>query len=506
MSAGNISSIIWAGATVVIDAAGQLRELAAGEQPAPGEVVVTIDDENPGAVNIQAELVNDGLPNLGLELDDEIAQIIGQIEQGVDPTQNDDFATAAGGQNGSSPTGTGDIERTGAEVIASTSFDTSGLEDQGLSETQSLALVEVITLALVGGDANVAEDETDEPLVITGTLTVTDTEDPTFIEQVDTEGDYGSFTIDAEGNWTFIADSAFNELNVGEFLTDVFSVSASDGTLQDVTVTINGTNDLPQFEPNDEDQYSFSYEEGIGTTDVIGQVNAVDPDNQVLAYSISSNLVDGDDNPLYAIDPVTGEITLTAEGVAAYTNDFETLGNEHLIVVTVTVTEVDGEGVAQSVDINVVLNELDVNEPPVFEPPIEGDEYVFAYDENTDAGVTLGQVTANDPELGDVTYSIGTNVQIEGVDLFQIDAQGNISLTAAGAEAFTNDYETLANSHDITVIASDGVNDVEITVTLNEQDVNEPPVFEPPIEGDEYVFAYDENTDAGVTLGQVTAN
>ncbi|MCW8336797.1 hypothetical protein, partial [Vibrio paucivorans] len=80
-----------------------------------------------------------------------------------------------------------------------------------------------------------------------------------------------------------------------------------------------------------------------------------------------------------------------------------------------------------------------------------------------------------DPELEDVTYSIGTNVQIEGVDLFQIDAQGNISLTAAGAEAFTNDYETLANSHDITVIASDGVNDVEITVTLNEQDVNEPP-------------------------------
>ncbi|MCW8334760.1 cadherin repeat domain-containing protein, partial [Vibrio paucivorans] len=154
-----------------------------------------------------------------------------------------------------------------------------------------------------------------------------------------------------------------------------------------------------------------------------------------------------------------------------FTNDYETLANSH----DITVIASDG---VNDVEITVTLNEQDVNEPPVFEPPIEGDEYVFAYDENTDPGVTLGQVTANDPESLDVTYSIGTNVQIEGVDLFQVDDQGNISLTTAGAEAFTNNYEELTNSHVITVVASDGVNETEITVTLNEQDVNELPTAE----------------------------
>ncbi|WP_205742153.1 hypothetical protein, partial [Halomonas marinisediminis] len=61
-------------------------------------------------------------------------------------------------------------------------------------------------------------------------------------------------------------------------------------------------------------------------------------------------------------------------------------------------------------------------------------------------------------------------------------------------EAFTNDFETLGNQHQITVVASDGVNDTPITVKLHEQDLNEPPVFDPPEYGDEYIFCYDENS------------
>ncbi|MGY3569939.1 cadherin domain-containing protein [Vibrio paucivorans] len=506
MSANNVLQLIMANTTVVIDANGQLRELGPGEQAQPGEVVVTIDNENPSNVDIQANLINEDASNQSLDLENEIAQIIGQIEQGEDPTQNDDFATAAGGQNGSSPTGTGDIERTGAEVIASTQFDTSGLEGQGLSETQSLELAELIAEALIAealvtDSDSVAEDETDEPLVITGTLE--SSEAPAFVEQTNTEGSFGSFSIDEDGNWTYEADSAFNELNVGDALVDEFDVETLDGGAESVTVTINGTNDLPQFEPNDGDQYSFSYNEGISDTDVIGQVNATDPDNQVLAYSITGNVFDESNNALYRIDSVTGEITLTLEGAEAYTNDFETLANQHTVVVTVT--EVDGNGTPQSVDIDVVLNEQDVNEPPVFEPPIEGDEYTFGYDENSAQGETLGQVSASDPEEAEVSYRIDSNVQIEGVDLFQIDDNGNISLTAAGAEAFTNDYEALTNSHNITVIASDGVNETEIAVTLNEQDVNEPPEFEPPEEGDDYSFSYYENSKDSTIIGQVSA-
>uniref|UniRef100_UPI000A69A565 VCBS domain-containing protein n=1 Tax=Vibrio sonorensis TaxID=1004316 RepID=UPI000A69A565 len=365
MNMATLAPFLLANTTIVIDTNGQIRALLPGEIPGPGEVIVTIGQGATAAtdVDVQAELVTpDG--QTPLDLDNEIAAIIGAIEGGVDPTQNEDFATAAGGQQGSSPTGSGDIERTGNETIAETSFDTSGLESQGLSETQSLTLLDIVedtitTQAIVIGDDNVAVDETDVPVVVNGTVEATDTDDPTFIPQTDVAGDNGSFSIDEDGNWTYTANSAFNELNIGDSLVDTFEITAADGTVSSVTVTINGTNDLPQFELDDEaSDYSFSYSEGVAAGETVGQVSATDPDNQVLAFSISTNLQDGDNNDLYQIDPITGEISLTAEGAAAFTNDFETLENAHSIVVTVT--EVDGAGTPQSVDVTVNLNELDV--------------------------------------------------------------------------------------------------------------------------------------------------
>ncbi|WP_089529823.1 VCBS domain-containing protein [Vibrio vulnificus] len=53
----------------------------------------------------------------------------------------------------------------------------------------------------------------------------------------------GTFSIDANGAWTFVANSAFNEMNVGDSKVESFTVTSVDGTPQVVKVTINGTND-----------------------------------------------------------------------------------------------------------------------------------------------------------------------------------------------------------------------------------------------------------------------
>lgn len=149
MGINNLSVFALANATVVIDANGQFRELLPGEQPSPGEVVVVVGDnsdtasDDGGVPEFAAQLVGDDGGLTDIDLENEIASIFEQIEQGVDPTLNDEFATAAGGQNGSSLTSSGDIERTGTETLAETSFETSGLESQGLSETQSLALLDL---------------------------------------------------------------------------------------------------------------------------------------------------------------------------------------------------------------------------------------------------------------------------------------------------------------------------------------------------------------------------
>ncbi|NWL77507.1 adhesin, partial [Pseudomonas taiwanensis] len=71
--------------------------------------------------------------------------------------------------------------------------------------------------AAVLSSATVELDESNLPLSTGGTLTISDVDSPeTFEAQSNVVGDYGKFSIDANGAWTYTANSAFNELNVGD--------------------------------------------------------------------------------------------------------------------------------------------------------------------------------------------------------------------------------------------------------------------------------------------------
>ncbi|MCD1231509.1 cadherin domain protein, partial [Vibrio cholerae] len=94
---------------------------------------------------------------------------------------------------------------------------------------------------------------------------------------------------------------------------------------------------------------------------------------------------------------------------------------------------------------------------------------------------------------------------------FAIDATtGVITLTAKGAEAAANDFEALANVHSLVVTATEdaglgGVKTTDITVKLNEQNLDDnAPKFEGTTDG-EYSFSYDENSAADTVLGTVKA-
>src|SRR5205823_443862 len=98
--------------------------------------------------------------------------------------------------------------------------------------------------AAVVSSATVSLAETNAPLTTSGTLTVTDVDNPlTFVAQSNVAGANGSFSIAANGAWTYVANSAFDNLNVGQSVSDSFTVASADGTTSNVQVTINGTND-----------------------------------------------------------------------------------------------------------------------------------------------------------------------------------------------------------------------------------------------------------------------
>ena len=137
-----------------------------------------------------------------------------------------------------------------------------------------------------------------------------------------------------------------------------------------------------------------------------------------------------------------------------------------------------------------------VNGPPAFGQT----SYAFDLAENADGGangVSLGAVSATDPEDAAVSYSIEAG---DSGGLFAIDSgTGALSYQGAG-----EDYESGTTSYDLTVRASDGGLHSEVTVAVNVTDVAEAPAFAET----SYAFDLAENADGGaasVALGAVSA-
>ena len=105
-----------------------------------------------------------------------------------------------------------------------------------------------ITPAQAGDDAgSVTEDKVS---TANGKLNVVDPDDGQsfFVAVADRPGTYGTFSIDANGNWVYSLnnnDPRVQGLGAGEKLTETFTVTTADGTTGTVTITINGTNDVP---------------------------------------------------------------------------------------------------------------------------------------------------------------------------------------------------------------------------------------------------------------------
>jgi VCBS repeat-containing protein len=88
------------------------------------------------------------------------------------------------------------------------------------------------------------EGDTAAAISTNGQLTISDVDSPaTFVAQTGTPGQYGSFSIGADGKWTYVASSAHDEFEAGQTYTDTFAVTSADGTTTTVTVNLTGTND-----------------------------------------------------------------------------------------------------------------------------------------------------------------------------------------------------------------------------------------------------------------------
>ena len=159
---------------------------------------------------------------------------------------------------------------------------------------------------------------------VSGTLTDTDVDDPanTFTAVSSphpSDHSYGSFTITADGHWTFTLDDgnpAVQALNVRDTLTDTFTVTTIGGTPEVVTVTIQGSND-PAVVSGDTHGYVVeaggvhNAMHGVPTaTGLLTDTDVDNPSNSFLAVSSPQTSDHG-----------YGSFAMTADGHWTYTLD-----------------------------------------------------------------------------------------------------------------------------------------------------------------------------------------
>ncbi|MFA0608693.1 VCBS domain-containing protein [Vibrio sp. 10N.222.49.B4] len=470
----NLSILGLANGVIVLDAQGQVRRLPPGEQPATSDVIVTVETTEESVPNVSARFVDDQGQQNVIDTDDAIAQVQRAIEEGFDPTELGEEFDAAAGEQGSSLTNSGRIERTGAETLASTNFETDGLESQGLSETQSIALFDIIALALVSGETNVIEFEQDEPIETGGALTIDDP-DVTFIAK-DAEGEngFGSFVVNEDGSWTFVANSPFDELADGEQIQDTTTVQTSDGGEQVITVTIIGTDDAAVATDD-----SGSVTEDIDVDEITnqlvtsGQIVITDVDSDTPTYSADGefNLV-GSTN-----ESQLGVLSIDPDGAWTYVvnnDDVQYLDDDEFVTEVYTVTASDGTTSEVTITINGADDPSDITVG-------EGDSDMGEVTEDVDV----------DPESNDLmatgTLTI-TDVDTNDVAAFQpngtFNPEGSTNDTALGMLTITDDGEWtyVVDNDDVqyldddefvtevyTVTAIDGTTS-EVTITINGAD------------------------------------
>ncbi|MFA0716766.1 VCBS domain-containing protein [Vibrio splendidus] len=470
----NLNILGLASGSVVLDAQGQVRRLSPGEQPAASDVIISFDTSEENVPSVSARFVdNQGQQNV-LDTDDAIAQVQRAIEEGFDPTElGDEFDTAAG-EEGSSLTNSGRIERTGAETQAATNFETDGFESQGLSETQSIALFDIIAFALISGETNVIEFEQDEPIETGGALT-SDDPDVTFIgKEVAGDNDLGTFVVNEDGTWTFVTNSPYDELADGEQIQDTTTVQTSDGGEQVITVTIIGTDDAAVATDD-----SGSVTEDIDVDDITnqlvtsGQIVITDVDSDTPTFSADGefNLV-GSTN-----DSQLGVLSIEPDGAWTYVVnnvDVQYLDDDEFVTEVYTVTASDGTTSEVTITINGADDPSDITVG-------EGDSDTGEVTEDVDVDqesnnlTTSGTLTITDVDDNDVA-AFEPNGTFNPEGSTNDTALGMLTITDDGEWTYVVDNDNVQYLDDdefiteiYTVTAIDGTTS-EVTITINGAD------------------------------------
>ncbi|CAC5396998.1 unnamed protein product [Mytilus coruscus] len=185
---------------------------------------------------------------------------------------------------------------------------------------------------------------------------------------------------------------------------------------------------------------------------IIYTVQSVDPESDNVQYSLSSNTA----NTPFTIDQYTGVISLT-----------RSINTELVAGYDLYISVSDGRNMVAARSLTVRIT--DINFPPSFQAASQ----IITVFEGTNSGSSIFQPTITDEDLLDNhTFSVIYSPP-EGAVYFNVDKSTGLITSLSDI-----DYETIPFKSFLLIISgSDSLLEDTTNITLNIQNVNEPPVF-----------------------------
>ena len=318
------------------------------------------------------------------------------------------------------------------------------------SSMQTITVTTIGTndFAVIAGSATGSIIETDAVQSVSGTLSATDVDSSTaFMTQTNVAGTngYGTFSMAANGAWSYTMSSAHDEFIAGQSYTDSITVATADGTAQVLTVTMTGTNDAAMITGS----AAGTITEGNSPQTVTGTLSATDVDSS--AAFVARTDVAGTNG--------YGRFTIDASGGWSYT-----MGSAHDEFVvdqsyTDAITVATADGTARVITVTMTGTDDGT--------VITGTATGSITESNVVQNVS-GTLTATDPD-GTAAFVARTEVAgSNGYGKFSIDSAGVWTYTMNSAhDEFVKD-RTYTDA--VTVSSVDGTASHVITITMTGTD------------------------------------
>ena len=343
-----------------------------------------------------------------------------------------------------------DLDATSADALTEGQVVTESFEvlsADGTATTVTVTITGTDDAPVIGGTASDSLTESDVGQQASGSLTITDADagEAVFQTQTGTTGDYGSFSVGADGNWTYDLDAtSADALTEGQVVTESFEVLSADGTPTTVTVTITGTDDAPVIGGTASDTLT---ESDVGQQ-ASGSLTITDADAGEAVFQTQAGTagdygsfsVGADGNWTYDLDGTSADALTEGQVV---TESFEVLSADGTATtVTVTITGTD-------------------------DAPVIGGTATDSLTESDVGQQASGSLTITDADAGEAVFQTQTGTAGDYGN-FSVGTDGNwtYDLDATSADALT---EGQVVTESFEVLSADGTA-TTVTVTITGTD------------------------------------